>query len=205
MTIEVIGAGFGRTGTLSMKAALEQLGFGPCHHMMEVIGHPEQVPGWKAAYTGQPVDWDALLAGYRSCVDWPACSFWAELTKAYPDAPVVLTVRDAEGWYRSCDRTIFEVMRRFEQSGEHTGQSRLVHDLIAQATFGGRLDDAEHCIAVYEAHCEKVRSTVPAERLLVYEVGSGWEPLCDFLGVEVPDEDFPRLNDGDLFARMSGT
>ena len=135
MTLEVIGAGFGRTGTMSLKVALETLGFGPCYHMIEVFEHPEHVGFWEAAWRSEPVDCDKVLGGYEATVDWPAC------------------------------------------------------------TFDGKFEDKHHAIEVFNRHNEEVRRRVPRERLLVYEVREGWGPLCEFLGVEEPDQPFPRLND----------
>jgi hypothetical protein len=94
MTLKVIGAGFGRTGTSSLKQALEDLGFGPCHHMTEVIAHPQQVPVWEAAMNGEPVEWEDVFHAYQSAVDWPSAAFYEPLMERYPDARVILTVRD---------------------------------------------------------------------------------------------------------------
>ena len=108
MGLEVIGAGFGRTGTLSLKLALEQLGFAQCYHMFEVMNHPEHVPLWRAAHRGEPTDWEALFAGYRAAVDWPSCNFWREQLDTWPDAKVILTQRDPERWYTSVMNTIWQ-------------------------------------------------------------------------------------------------
>jgi hypothetical protein len=106
MALEVIGAGFGRTGTKSLKAALEELGFDPCYHMSELFGHPEHVELWEAAARGKSVDWNELLGGYRATTDWPACSFYEELMQSYPDAKVILTLRDPNRWYESTYNTV---------------------------------------------------------------------------------------------------
>ncbi|MEZ4451932.1 MAG: sulfotransferase [Nannocystaceae bacterium] len=200
MTVQVIGAGFGRTGTLSMKAALERLGFDRCHHMSEVFAHPETAAIWDAANRGEPVDWRGLLAGYRATVDWPSCTFYRELMAVYPDAKVVLTIRDPERWYESVHETIYRLStespwwlaRIVPLLGVVTGMARR---LVWVRTFGGRFEDRAHALAVWRAHIAEVKATVPPERLLVYEVSEGWGPLCEFLGVPVPDEPFPRLND----------
>ena len=200
MPLMVIGAGFGRTGTLSLKAALEQLGLGPCHHMVELFKHPEQIPVWDEATDGAAVDWEGLLADYHSIVDWPGCHFWRDLTQRYPAAKVILTVRDPKGWYRSASDTIFRVMR--EKPGDDPtaqAQWRLIRKMILQQTFGGSTADEALAIGVLEMHNEEVRRTIPAERLLVYEVKQGWEPLCAFLGVAVPEVPFPRTNTTEEF------
>jgi hypothetical protein len=200
MPLSAIGAGFGRTGTLSLKQALERLGYGPCHHMVELLAHPEQIPLWEQATDGAPIDWDALLGGYRSAVDWPACHFWRELADRYPPAKVILTVRDPQAWYRSAAATIFRVMTGpppDERAAK--AQWRLVRKMILRQTFGGSTDDPELAIGVLRMHEEEVKRTIPAERLLVYEVSQGWEPLCRFLGAQVPDEPFPKVNTTEQF------
>jgi hypothetical protein len=202
MALAVIGAGFGRTGTLSLKGALEQLGFGPCYHMTEVFAHPEHVPRWRDAAEGRPVDWDAVFAGYRATVDWPACAFWRALVARWPDAKVILTVRDPARWYESVSKTIAVAMQR-ELPPEAPESARahmaMVRRLVLEATFDGRFEDRGHALAVYEAHNEAVRRALPGERLLVYEVSEGWEPLCRFLGRPVPEAPFPKVNSTDEF------
>jgi sulfotransferase family protein len=201
VSLKVIGAGFGRTGTLSLQAALEELGFSRCYHMTEVFAHPEHAAVWSAARRGEPVDWDALFTGYQAAVDWPPCAFYRELMDRYPDAKVILTVRDADKWYNSSLQTIYFArhafpswtrwflprMRRFTQ---------MLDDVVWVGTFQGRFADKQHTLSVFHRHIDEVRRTVPADRLLVYEVRQGWGPLCAFLGKEAPkDKPFPRLND----------
>ena len=210
--LRVIGAGLGRTGTTSLKAALEELGFGPCYHMTEVFRHPEHAEFWSAAWRGEPVDWDAVLGGYRATVDWPGCTFYGELMERYPDARVLLSVRDPERWYRSMRDTIYELSRvtggslpsrvafaffRFLAFGAFgtTRRDNFAEEIIWEGTFDGRFEEKAHAIEVFERHNEEVERRVPPERLLVYEVEQGWGPLCEFLGVEEPDKPFPRLND----------
>ncbi|GAA2594577.1 sulfotransferase [Actinomadura fulvescens] len=196
--LDVIGAGFGRTGTLSLRAALERLGFGPCHHMMEVIDDLAQVPRWERAAEAEDADWEEVYEGYRSTVDWPGARFWRELAGRYPQARVILTVRDAERWYDSVRKSIYAfATAELPPEAERTiGRLRaLVDDLIWEGTFDGRFEDRAYAISIFEAHNEAVRTTIDAGRLLVFEVAQGWEPLCGFLGVPVPDEPFPRLND----------
>ncbi len=196
MALRVVGAGFGRTGTNSLKLALEQLGFGPCHHMFEVRDHPEQMPFWQAAARGETADWDAVFAGYGSCVDWPAARYWREIAAHYPDAKVLLSVRPEEKWIKSVHSTIYPVMR--DRDDMPPGQTRerldMAYEIIVEQTFGGRLDDAEHAMAIYRAHGDEVRAAIAPERLLTYDVAEGWQPLCDFLAVPVPGSPFPRTN-----------
>lgn len=210
MPLKVVGAGFGRTGTMSLKVALEELGFGPCYHMIELFGHPEHAALWEAASQGKPVDWEEIFSGYRATTDWPACSFYRELTKRYPDAKVILTVRDPGRWYESTYNTIYglrslissPVFRLAAPLRPGLGRAARMNDrLIWQDTFGGSLEDRQHAIEVFERHNDEVKKYVPPERLLVYEVKEGWGPLCEFLGVEIPDKPFPHLNDADTFRR----
>lgn len=213
MQLEVIGAGLGRTGTMSLKAALEKLGFGPCYHMIEVFDNPEHIPYWEAAIRGEDADWERIFGGYSSAVDYPVASFYKELMERYPDAKVILSVRDPERWYESARNTIYRaseaahsplisVMARFVP--RLRGMKRAVtmnEALIWKRDFDGRFEDREYAMDVFRRHNEEVKVHVAAEKLLVYEVKEGWEPLCAFLGVPVPDEPFPRLNDTAMFQR----
>ena len=207
--MKIIGAGFGRTGTTSLKSALETLGFGPAYHMTEVFTHPGHVGFWEAARRGERVDWESFFSGYELTVDWPAGAFYAELMEAFPEAPVILTIRDPERWYESTRDTIFGMHRissgpapfrlAFALAGLFapgvTGIARLADEIVWNDTFDGRFEDRSHAIETFHRHNEEVRRHVPPERLLVYDVKEGWGPLCDFLGVEVPDRPFPHLND----------
>jgi hypothetical protein len=195
----VIGAGFGRTGTYSLKIALEQLGFGPTYHMSEVFQHPEHIPLWQAAGEGKPVAWDQLFAGYESAVDWPASAFYRELMDLYPDAKVILTVRDAERWHESGRNTIFperEWGPDDDVSPEMREHGRMVQTLLWDGIFDGRVLDRAHAVEVFNRHIQTVQELVPPDRLLVYDVAEGWEPLSAFLGVPVPvGQEYPHLND----------
>jgi len=212
MALEVIGAGFGRTGTNSLKLALEQLGFGPCHHMFEVRDNPQQLPAWEAAARGEAVDWDAVFDGYRSQVDWPGAAYWRQLSAYYPKAKVILSVRDPNEWFDSVQSTIgpFMTTKRGQHGNDHMNAiSEMCGKFIAQDIFDGRLNDRDHAVSVFEAHTADVKATIPRERLLVYETGSGWAPLCSFLGVAEPDEPYPLTNSTREFqervaARQSG-
>ena len=194
--LEVIGTGFGRTGTNSLKLALEQLGFGPCHHMYEIRDHPEQLALWESAAHGGVVDWDVVFAGYSSCVDWPSARYWRELCSKYPKAKVLHSIRDEEKWITSVHKTILPAMMNRNQLKEGPDRSRLnmSFEIVVNQTFDGRLDDREHAINVFRAHNDEVSRTIPTERLLVYDVNQGWEPLCEFLGVSIPGTPFPRQN-----------
>jgi hypothetical protein len=205
MPIKVIGAGLGRTGTLSLKAALEELGFTRCYHMTEVLAHLDDARVWDDAGRGEPVAWDKLFAGYQATVDWPGCSFYRELLRQYPEAKVILTVRDPERWYESALRTIYYVRHAFPAwSGlifpPMRGFRRMLDRIVWEGTFQGRFEDRSFAIEVFNRHNEQVRRDVPADRLLVYEVRDGWGPLCAFLGVPVPEgKPFPHLNDAAEF------
>jgi hypothetical protein len=207
MALHLIGAGLGRTGTLSLKAALERVGYGPCYHMIEVLTAPERGRHWLEPGPGGSRDWDAIFAGYRATVDWPAAAFWRELVERYPDAKVLLSLRDADRWYESVMNTIHPAMMR-ELPSDAPASLRdfraMVYTLIVERTFGGRLEDRAHAKRVFEEHNQAVIDAVPASRLLVYRPGDGWAPLCRFLGVPVPDEDFPHLNDTAWYRARTG-
>jgi hypothetical protein len=198
--MNVIGAGFGRTGTLSLKAALERLGFGPCAHMVPLIEDQERSRLWLRAAEGDRDCLREALAGCRSTVDWPGAYFWRDLVELYPEAKVVLTVRDPESWYASAATTIYPAaMSAKNADGPMPPFARMAHATVWDGTFKGRFADRDFAIGVMEDHNEAVRREVPAGRLLEFEVREGWAPLCDFLGVEPPAEDFPRLNDAKSF------
>ena len=207
MALKVIGAGQGRTGTLSLKAALEELGFGPCYHMIELLAHPERISYWEAAERDEAVPWDELFEGYTAGLDFPVFRYYDTLAKRYPDAKVILTVRDPERWYESALNTIYragppplqKALMAFQLPfSPHLRKLIRVFrlaDKVWQKDFEGRFEDKAYALAAYRAHNERVRELIPKERLLVYEVSEGWEPLCAFLGVPVPEKPFPRLND----------
>ena len=211
-SMDVIGAGFGRTGTLSLKAALEQLGFGPCMHMLDVIGNPGRIAKWQGVVNGCPTDWESVLDGFTSAVDWPACTYYAQLAAAFPAAKVVLTVRPAEAWYKSMRDTIYAAYEAAAAGKLGEGElppaspdyARLIRQLVWEQTFGGRFADRDHAIGVYQSHIAKVAETVPADRLLVFQVSQGWQPLASFLGVAAPSGPFPKLNDSATLRRLVG-
>ncbi len=205
MTLQVIGAGVGRTGTYSLKLAINQLGLGPCHHMEEVLlKMPVQVPLWAAAARGE-ADWAAIFDGYRSAVDWPTAGFFRELNAAYPEAKFVLTVRSPESWVDSFSATIYKLLGAGDQiPAAMQDWLALGIAVIARTGFPAGLD-TDQLKKAFMAHIDAVKATIPADRLLTYQVKEGWGPLCAFLGVPVPDEPFPRTNDrGEFWDRVSG-
>ncbi len=200
MTLEIIGPGFGRTGTNSLKVALEHLGFGPAHHMFEVRDNPEQLSAWEALAAGGSGDWDAIFRGYCSQVDWPGARYWRELAAYYPDARVVLTVRDADAWFDSVEATIARFLAgRGTYDAHLNGVADMAYKLIAAGIFDERMSDRAHATAVFDAHIAEVQATIPASRLLTFDVQQGWEPLCAFVGCPVPKISFPRLNSSKQF------
>jgi len=202
MPLQVIGAGLGRTGTFTLKTALEKLGLGPCHHMVEVLANPHQVPFWNRAADGEAVEWDEVFADYRSSVDWPSCHFYAELANYYPEARVVLSKRDPGQWYDSMSATILKSMGMMGfvegQPVPEDHPMRFGGVIIADRTFDHDYS-RDNVIAAFERHVTGVRRTIAPERLLEFDPAEGWEPLCALLGVEVPDEPFPHTNRRDRF------
>lgn len=205
MPLEIIGVGFGRTGTDSTRMALNRLGY-PCYHMKEILEvHRDHLGFWSevaAAPPGVQHDWERVFAQYRAAVDNPAAAVWRELVTAYPDAKVLLTLHPggAEAWYRSTWETIYSGERRWqwrvlELLPPLKRLATMVRELVWKRFLGGSMPDRDRAIERYEAHTEEVRAEIPADRLLVFQVDQGWEPLCRFLGVQAPEEPFPRVND----------
>ncbi|WP_433170407.1 sulfotransferase family protein [Actinoallomurus sp. CA-150999] len=207
MGLRVVGAGFPRTGTTSLKAALELLLGARCYHMTELLfGRLEDAVVWRDAYAGVMPDWHGFLAGYAAGVDWPMSQFWRELSAAFPDALVLLSRREnAERWYQSMDRTVLRGARglaRGDSGGEQppglataTPEQDRARTEMARAMFAGAFDgsyDRDSVIAAYERHLTEVRATVPAHRLLEWQPADGWAPLCAALGLPVPDVPFPH-------------
>ena len=215
MALELIGAGFGRTGTESTHFALNQLGF-PCYHMIEVLANPQNkthLDFWRKvanAPAGTQFDWSEVFSRYRAAVDNPACCVWRELMAAYPNAKVLLTVhpRGPEEWYNSTVETIyftenrwqFKVLQIFTPFGRKMGDTS--HKLIWGRSHQGTMSDRAKAIAFYNKHIEDVKAAVPPEKLLVFSVDQGWGPLCQFLNVPVPDKPFPRVNDRASMKKM---
>jgi hypothetical protein len=200
LSLEVIGAGWGRTATTSLKSALEILGFAPCHHMHDVLANQdEQVPFFQAAVDGKEMDWDALFGRYKAAVDWPASHYWRELAEYYPDAKLILSVRDEESWWNSFCRTILVPMQvplETIQDPQRLALSKMVNTLIADHVFKCAPDDKDAVLARYRAHIEDVKKSLPADRLLILDLEheSGWEPVCEFLDHAIPTEPYPFLN-----------
>ena len=205
--LKIIGAGYPRTGTTSLKIALEQLGFGPCHHMEELFKHPEQIGWWLDVAAGKRRDWATLLDGYVSACDFPSQHWYREILAETPGAKVILTMREPAGWYTSMMATIWEISRGFPAPlvGRFVprvgGVTRLATAVLWGQEFEGRFLDRDHALARFQGHTEAVRAAVPAEDLLVFDVREGWEPLCRFLGVPVPATPFPRANDMATFQK----
>jgi hypothetical protein len=202
MTLEILGAGFGRTGTNSLKVALEHLGFGPCHHMYEVEANPHLIIPWQEFVSGKPLDFEKAFSGYRSQTDWPGARVWREAAAYYPDAKVILTVRDPDAWFDSVQATIapFLASRGKNESPHEDAIAFMAQRLIAEAIFDDRLSDRQHATAVFNAHIAEVQAAIPPSRLLTFDVREGWEPLCAFLGSPVPPISFPNLNSSKHFA-----
>lgn len=207
--LRVIGAGMGRTGTASLKRALETLGFGPCHHMEEVVKHPREVPTWERAARGEPVDWASFMAPWGASVDFPSALYYRELLAAFPEAKVVLTVRDPASWYDSMAQTIVPAMTQFPSRivVPHlpfvSGPSRVMRPTRLATDLIDRFSDRAHVERVFSDWNEEVKRVVPADRLLVFQVKEGWGPLCAFLGVPVPEVPFPRVNDTEEFRKRT--
>jgi hypothetical protein len=202
--LRVVGAGLGRTGTNSLKLALEQLLGAPCYHMFELIGHQEKLPAWEGAVAGGETDWEAVFDGYAATVDWPGCAFWRELRDANSDAMVLLSVRDPEGWWASMESTIVPILSGPPIPGDPDGgRGQAMIKEMFRTRFTPDWADRERAIAAFEAHAEQVRSEVPAERLIEWRTGEGWEPICEGLGMAVPSAPFPHENaSGDFAANV---
>ena len=206
MTLKVIGAGFGRTGTLSLKEALEKLGFGPCHHMKEVMLNSEQAEYFYLASTGKSMDWDEVYKDYSSAVDWPTAAYYRELSDKYPDAKVILSMRDAGSWYDSASTTIYQMSQKFPKWIRFIlPRTDKIFKMIDKTVFGEpfsyRFGDREYAMQVFNDHVEEVKRSIPEEKLLMHYAKDGWEPLCAFLDVPVPEEPYPWVNDSKEFAR----
>jgi hypothetical protein len=207
MALQVIGAGFGRTGTTSLKAALEQLGFSKCHHMEEVMKSGAQVRFWQTLADGGEVVWDDVFEGFQASCDWPSCSYWEQLHRHYPDAKIVLTVRDEARWYESVSATIYPVtfvLPRWLQwlVPPIARLNKMIVATVWDGDFGGRFEDREHALKIYRDHIKHVQATARRDQLLVFKVKDGWAPLCSFLNVPVPENDYPHLNDAAQIRRV---
>lgn len=194
MPLSVIGAGMPRTGTTSLKVALDQLGFGPCMHMIELFPRPDLWPLWGKALKGEPVDWEEVFQGFRSTTDVPGCLVYRRLAEHYPEAKLILTLRDADSWYASTQATVLG-----SWEGRPSGAMTLPK-ILGWDPEDPALHDRDAMIARFEAHNAEVLATIPPERLLVFRTGDGWGPLCGFLGVPVPDAPYPKANTSEDWA-----
>ncbi len=206
MPLKVVGAAFGRTGTKSIKLALERLGFGPCHHMFELGDNSKQTSLWQEIARGEKPEWDKVFADYQASVDWPSARYWREIAEHFSDAKVLLTIRDEDSWFDSVRRTIFPVMRDHIKMPSSPRRDRLAvaYEIIVNQTFQGRMGEREYATQIYREYVAEVRRTIVPERLLAYEVSQGWAPLCAFLEVPVPDEAFPFTNTTQQFTSRLG-
>jgi hypothetical protein len=203
MTLQVVGAGLGRTGTHSLKIALEQLLGGPCYHMLEVFGRPDDIPVWQDAIDGKQPDWNQFFSEYRAVVDWPAGAFWREISAVNPDAVVLLSSRDADGWWKSANNTIFRIVERPQDDPAFAAQMAMATSMLTK-TFTPNWQDETEAKRAFEAHNADVRASVPADRLIDFRPGDGWAPICEKLGLPVPSEPFPHVNTTDEFRAMVG-
>jgi hypothetical protein len=218
MSIKVIGAGFPRTGTTTLKTSLEMLGFAPTYHMKELLVNPDKLPLWLRLENERTTDWDALYDGYQATVDFPGYPFYKEHMERYPDAKVILTVRPFDKWYLSVYSTIWtagpqnlgqklQMLTRMminPRLKKVVGCIKFVKRMVWQKHFQGRFEDKAFAEKIFNDHIEEVKAYVPADKLLVYDVRDGWEPLCEFLGVPVPTEELPHLNKKENFKTMLG-
>jgi len=200
--MKLIGAGFGRSGTMSFQSALEQLGYGPCYHMKIALKRPHHLSFFLRAWRGKRVNWKGFFHKYNSVVDWPTCSFYKDLMTEFPDAKILLNVRDPEAWYDSMFETIYAIQPAFPWWFPRS--VRKIHDeIIWNGNLRGVFNDRKKAIAVYKEWIDDVIITVPADRLLVFNLKEGWKPLCDFLGVPVPERKaFPHINERKSFKRL---
>lgn len=204
MTLQVVGVGVGRTGTLSLKVALERLLDAPCYHMDEVLVNPQHVPVWERAINGQPIDWEEIYSGYAATVDWPGAAFWPELTSRYSGAVVILSRRDASKWWNSARETFIELMLHERYSDPLARERSDMAYRLLTSRFCPNLADAEMMLAAYEKHIRAVREAIDTTRLVVWEPREGWSPIAEALGLPVPDEKFPHLNTRHYFRDRFG-
>lgn len=205
MTLKVIGAGFGRTATMSLRMALDELGLGPCYHMEAVLNDMDlRLPHWLSVLEGK-ADWDTTFAGFGAAVDWPTAAYVSELTEKYPEAKVILSTRDAERWYDSISQTILAVLTSPDKwPPEQKSWLEMVHRVVIGRSLGGNTDK-DSVIAAFKDHEAAIKQAIPADKLLVFEAREGWEPLCNFLGTPVPDTSYPRSNSREeFFALLAG-
>ena len=207
MPLEVIGAGFGRTGTKSLKLALETLGYDRCHHMMEVMPNRGQIEYWDRASRGETMNWEEVFSGFKAAVDWPSSAYYAELAECFPDAKVVLSVRDPDAWYESVRETIYPITRSIPGwiaaiYPPIKTVKQFVFLTVWDGVFEGRFEEKEYALQVFRDHIEAVKRVIPQDRLLIHEAKEGWPPLCEFLGKPIPETAYPRVNEAKDMKRM---
>ena len=199
--MKVFGAGFGRTGTMSLKFALEKLGIGPCYHMREVVSRPSHIKLWYDISCGEEYpNWNRLFSGFNSAVDFPVCLFYKQLINKFPDAKFILTLRDFDTWYISTANTIYKVPSILPDWFKGLVYPIRIFiamqvNLIWVGLFKNNFSDRESTKLIYYEHIESVKKIIPTDKLLIYNVKEGWGPLCEFLDVEVPGIPFPKVND----------
>lgn len=207
VSLQIIGASFGRTGTLSLKMALEKLRFGPCHHMVEVFDNPGLLERWQRVIRGDPIEWDEVFQDYRSCVDWPAAAYWQSLADHYPDARVILTTRDPYEWYTSFERTILRTVQSTDRPANAHIRATLdmAESVLRDCVFGGAPPTREWSIRRFRSNERMVQRVIDPDRLLIFDVREGWEPLCEFLNTPIPETEFPCVNREEQFKRLFDT
>lgn len=215
MELQVIGTGLARTGTMSLKVALEQLLSGNCFHVIEWLKDPQRTTILKKGYKKNEIDWSAFYEGFASAVDYPTCLFYQQLLEINPDLKVIHTVRDFDSWYASVKETvyrgkpksaqdIFRMIKNMMLSADfrRVAPVFMLNDkLIWQGQFESRFEDKEFMREKYRQHEEEVKKTVKEEHLLIYNIKDGWEPLCEFLHVPAPKTVFPKSNERQEFNR----
>ena len=207
MALKVIGAGFGRTGTNSLKLALEMLESQPCHHMLEVFPSENQINWFHDKAHGKSVVWEKVFENFGSAVDWPSSAYYQELAEYYPDSKVILSVRDPEKWYDSTKETIYFVSTAIPKwililSPQKRQIYEMIQQTIWQGVFDGKFEDRDYAIKVFNDHIKDVKSIIPEDRLLIHEAKEGWAPLCEFLGKSIPDQPYPRVNEAKGFKKQ---
>ena len=194
MPLDILGLGLPRTGTKTLKKALEILGYQKCYHMYELRIHPEHISYWEAASDGAEVDWEKLFTGYCAATDYPAAYHWRTLLKRYPNALVILTVREPAAWYRSAKETVFKIANNIPNNNSPLAQRRRLWKRDMSKWLGEETDNAQLMLKKFAEHQQDVQSIVPTEHLLIYDVREGWEPLCSFLSKDIPNREFPWTN-----------
>ncbi|MBT7754166.1 MAG: sulfotransferase family protein [Gammaproteobacteria bacterium] len=195
MSLKIIGASFGRTASLSLKKALEILGYTNCYHMSEVVTKPEHSELWLRAWKREFI-WDDIFDGYQAAVDWPVAAFWPQLMEAYPEAKIILSTREPEAWYESAKNTIFKSMDEGINSKNQAIRKRILmaKEIIVDGTFNGKLNDKKHCIKIYNENIARCKKEVDSDRLITFNPKDGWDSLCKQLACPIPNVDYPFIN-----------